>query len=138
VGFVKRNIELEELLDSKGILWDFMSDADYRRILGEYDKVIESGEYSESSGDAAFARFQNKLPSNGFIFSAPKHGLFSIYADGGENLTFGYTVSAFDRIERATLNEIECVFSGESLTFACVFNHEWQAMCPELFIEKNV
>ncbi len=138
MGFVKRNIELEEYLDSKRIAWSHISDSEYRRILGELNGVINSGTYLESFGDSAFSRFLNRLPSNGFIFSAPKHKLFSVYAEGGENFTFGYSVSVFDHPERDKLNKIECVFSDEELSYACVFNHEWQAFCPELYIEKNV
>ena len=40
-------------------------------------------------------------------------------------------------LNHETLNQVECVVTNKQLTFACVFNHEWQGLCPELYVEKN-
>ncbi len=138
MGFVKRNIQVEEYLDSIGAAWEYLSDSDYKRILSELNEFIDAKKYSEYLGDDAFNKLQDKTPIKGFIFSCPKHKLFSIYVQGGENLTFGYSIEGIRVLNREKLNEIECVMVNDELTFACVLNHEWRAMCLELYIEKTV
>ena len=52
--------------------------------------------------------------------------------------TIGYVIEGLNNLERNTLNHIECVVSNRDITYACAFNHEWQAHCPEVYIEENV
>ena len=137
MGFVKRNIELEELLDSVGASWEPLTDHEYRSVLSGINEFIEEENYSSLSGDEAYKEIESKLPFKGYIFSAPRHKLFSVYESGGENRTIGYSIDNLTRLNREKLNHIECVVTNKQLTFACVFNHEWQAMCPELYMEKN-
>ena len=138
MGFLKRNIQLEEYLDSITVTWNHLSDLDYKYILSKLNEFIDKNDFSVLSGDDAFKELQDKKPIDGFIFSAPKHKIFSIYHEGGDNLTFGYAVNELNVLEREKLNEIECIIANNELSFACMLNHEWQAHCPELYIEKNV
>lgn len=138
MGFIKRNIELEEYLDSISANWEQLSDSEYKVILSKLNEFIDAKEYTEQLGDDAYNKLQSNTPINGFIFNAPKHKLFSVYEQGGNNLTFGYSLHGLNTLNRKKLNEIECVITNKELSFACVLNHEWQAMCPELYIEKNV
>jgi hypothetical protein len=137
MGFVKRNIELEYFLNSVESEWEHLSDQEYREVLSALNEFIDDGNYWSLHGDEAFKELENKLPLEGYIFSAPQHKLFSVYKSGGENKTIGYSVSNLTKINRKALNHIECVVTNKLLTFTCVFNHEWQAMCPELYLEKN-
>ncbi|MCG7895952.1 MAG: hypothetical protein JAZ12_16065 [Candidatus Thiodiazotropha taylori] len=137
MGFVKRNIELEEFLDSVETMWEHLTDQEYRKVLSALNEFIDSDNYWSLRGDKAFKELENKLPLEGYIFTAPKHKLFSVYESGGENKTIGYSVLNLVQINREILNRIECVVTNKQLTFACVLNHEWQAMCPELYLEKN-
>ncbi|MCG8485887.1 MAG: hypothetical protein MI756_00290 [Chromatiales bacterium] len=137
MGFVKRNIELEEFLDSVGSKWEPLSDQEYKKIMSTLNEFIDNDNYWSLHGDEAFKELENKLPLEGFIFSAPKHKLFSVYESGGENKTIGYSVLSLTKLNRETLNHIECVVTNKQLTFACVLNHEWQTMCPELYVEKH-
>lgn len=137
MGFVKRNVELEEFLDSVGVTWEYMTDQEYKRVLSGLNEFIDEEDFWSLRGDEAFKELESKLPLQGYIFSAPRHKLFSVYESGGENKTIGYSVDKLLQLNREALNHIECVVANKQLTFACVFNHEWQAMCPELYIEKN-
>ena len=128
MGFVKRNIEIEEFLKSVGAFWEPLSDREYRKLLCALNEFIEPENYRSCNGDDAFQKLTAKLPLDGYIFSAPKHTLLSIYEKGGNNLTFGYSISTLIELRREKLNQIECVVADKALTFACVFNHEWQAM----------
>ena len=137
MGFVKRNVELEEWLDSMRVEWSFLSDSEYKKILKQLGSFIETGEYSLYSGDDAFSMVESQLPLNGYIFSAPKNKYFSVYESGGENSTFGYRVKGLGYLVREVINKIECVVTNDNLSFACMFNHEWQAHCPEQYYEKT-
>lgn len=139
MGFIRRNIRLEEYLDSIGVEWDCLLDANYKHIHEELNTFIESENYNLLKGDDAFSELTTHLPFNGYIFSAPrtKH-MYSIYSKGGGNAAFGYVVSGLNILDREILNNIECVLSDKDLTYACVLNHEWEAHCPELFFEKCV
>ncbi|WP_316368949.1 hypothetical protein [Candidatus Thiodiazotropha sp. CDECU1] len=137
MGFVKRNVELEVFLDSIESKWEHLSDQEYRKVLSTLDEFIDNENYWSLHGDEAFKEIETKIPLEGYIFTAPKHKLFSVYESGGENKTIGYSVSNLTRLNREILNQLECVVTNKQLTFACVLNHEWQAMCPELYLEKN-
>ncbi|MEW8336457.1 MAG: hypothetical protein AB2602_19205 [Candidatus Thiodiazotropha sp.] len=137
MGFVKRNVELEGYLDSVESKWEHLSDREYVKVLSTLNEFIDNENYRSLHGDEAFKEIENKLPLEGYIFTAPKHRLFSVYESGGENKIIGYSVSNLTKLNRETLNHIECVVTNKQLTFACVLNHEWQAMCPELYLEKN-
>lgn len=137
MGFVKRKVELEEYLDSMEIAWGFLSDLDYKRILQGLDSFIENENYVLYSGDDAYSKLEGVLPLNGYIFSAPKHKYFSVYESGGENNTYGYRFTGLGHIDREAINRIECVVTNDKLSFACMFNHEWQALCPEQYYEKT-
>jgi hypothetical protein len=137
MGFVKRNLELEEFLDSVESKWEYLSDQEYRTVLSTLNEFIDAENYRSFHGDEAFKELEGKLPLEGYIFSAPKHKLFSVYESGGENKTIGYSVLNLTKLNRIILNRVECVVANKQLTFACVLNHEWQAMRPELFLEKN-
>lgn len=137
MGFVKRNIELEEYLDSIEVKWKKLSDQDYKNVLSTLNDFIDEENYWSLRGDEAYRELENRIPLEGYIFTAPRHKLFSVYESGGENRTVGYSVEGLKNIDRETLNNIECVVANKQLTFACVFNHEWQALCPELYVEKN-
>jgi hypothetical protein len=112
--------------------WEFLTDQEYQSVLSGLNKFIEEENYSSLRGDEAYNEIAGKLPLRGYIFSAPRHKLFSAYDSGGENKTIGYSIDILTQ-----LNRIECVVANKQLTFACVFNHEWQALCPELYVEKN-
>ena len=137
MGFVKRNVELEGYLDSVESKWEQLSDREYVKVLSTINKFIDNENYRSLRGDEAFKEIENKLPLEGYIFSAPKHRLFSVYERSGENKAIGYSVSNLTTLNREILNRIECVVTNKQLTFVCVLNHEWQAMCPELYLEKN-
>lgn len=137
MGFVKRNIELEVFLDSVETRWKNLSDQEYRKVLSGLNEFVDNDNYWSLHGDKAFKELEKKLPLEGYIFSAPKHKLFSVYKSGGENKTIGYSVRNLTKLNRETLNRIECIVTNKQLTFACVLNHEWQAMCPELYLEKK-
>ena len=137
MGFLKRNIALEDFLDSIGSKWAHLSDQEYMEVLSALNKFIDIENYRSLHGDDAFREIENKLPLEGYIFTAPKHRLLSVYESGGENQTIGYYVSNLNKLNREILNHIECVVTNKQLTFACVLNHEWQAMCPEHYLEKN-
>ena len=137
MGFVKRNIELEEYLDSIEVKWKSLSDKDYKCVLSTLNEFIDEENYWSLSGDEAFSELENRLPLEGYIFTAPRHRLFSVYENGGDNRTIGYSVDNLQNIDRAVLNNTECVVANKQLTFAYILNHEWQAMCPELYVEKN-
>ncbi len=136
MGFVKKNINLEEYLNSINIEWQMLTDTEYKRVLKELNGFIDSSSYSLFSGGEAYSKLMNQLPLNGYIFSAPKHKYFSVYENGDENHTFGYLVENVEHLDREAINCIECVVANEELSFACVFNHEWQAHCPEQYFEK--
>lgn len=137
MSFVKRNIELEEYLNSENMEWNHISDQDYKNIIDELNSFISTNEYVSMEGDSAYQKITSQLPGNCYIFSSPKHKYFSIYSEGGPNLTFGYKVVNFNITDREKLNKIECVVANVGLSFCCVFNHEWQASCPEVYYEKN-
>lgn len=137
MGFVKRNLELEEYLDSVEIKWEHLKGQDYIKILSTFNEIIDSENYWTLTGDKAFSEIENKLPLDCYIFSAPGHKLFSVYDSGGQNTTTGYSVENLAALNREKLNHIECVVSDKQLTFACVFNHEWNSTCPELYLQKK-
>lgn len=138
MGFVKRSIEVEEYLDSIGVVWCQLKDAEYRLVISELNTLSQSQNCIQLHGDEAFNSIERKTPINGFLFNAPGHKLFSVYDSATGIASYGYSVNNLASLNREALNKIECVVTNKSLSFACSFNHEWQAMCPEVYIEKSV
>jgi hypothetical protein len=137
MGFVKRNLELEAYLDSKEICWRWISDAEYRRIFAKIREFVDAPDESKSLyGDEAFMALRSKLPIDGYMFSAPGHKSLSISSDA-QSPTFGYMLEKLEVLERERLNQIECIVADADCNFVYVFNHEWQALCPEVFIERK-
>lgn len=77
----------------------------------------------------------DRLPVDGYMFSAPMHKHFSAYESGGINLTFGYDFESLTGVDRERINSIDCVITDRNLSFCCVFYHEWQSFLPELVLE---
>jgi len=137
MGFVRKNIMLEEYLDTKGIEWEMITDSTYKKIYKAINEIIESEERTICHGDEAFEKLNSQLPFEAYIFSAPRtNHLFAIYYAGGSNAAFGYKVINIKELERGPLNNIECVVANTELTFACSLNHEWQGHCPEVYVEN--
>lgn len=135
MGFVKRNIELEEFLDSVGAEWDHLSDREYKDVMSAVNVMLGHPNNRRTSGDDAFRCLEGKLPITGYIYSAPDHKLLSL--QGRKLTTFGYSVRGLASLDRASLNAIECVISDRAVTFACMLNHEWQSHCPEAYFETS-
>lgn len=55
------------------------------KVLSTLNEFIDNENYRSLHGDEAFKEIENKLPLEGYIFTAPKHRLFSVYEIGGEN-----------------------------------------------------
>jgi hypothetical protein len=130
MGIVKRNLEVEGLLDEQSLAWEPISDAEYIKAFRHLRQIIEQNGIQAES-DKAVQFLENHLSETHYIFNTP--GYEGIYvAPDRETGTFGYSFSALQKIERDRMNQIECIVTDLEVSFAVVFNHEAGAFCDEL------
>lgn len=135
MGFVRRYLKMEMYLDAISTEWQLISDYEYRVIIQTLNDSIEQRTFSEYEGDEAYNAFKERLPLDGYLFSAPGHKYLSAYDSGGSNLTFGYTVKNLSGLSRKRVNSLECIATDLKLSFFCSFNHEWESLLPEWFLD---
>lgn len=125
MGFLRRNIELEQYFDRTGIEWSLISDQKYLSLFRQMSLWLDSQEYSVCTNQQSIQDFL-KQHQHAYVLSVPRHPILSIFVEGGSLSTIGYEIH---HLEKTTedLNVFDCILTDASGSWVCTFNHEWQS-----------
>jgi len=118
-------------LDSTTAHWNAMTDAEYRLVFTAFRTLVEN-DNAPLSGDKAYELLASRAAHAVWLFNTPGYKGVPVAPNAHEG-TYGYCVAGLSRLDREEMNRLEMVVTDADVKYACVFNHEWQAVAPELW-----
>ena len=138
MGFIRNKLELEKYLVHLSTEWRMIDDSEYRGLVKSWKTAFEdklkAGDI-RLEGDKAISKFRERLPAEIFLINLPGYKYLPVAPSASEP-TYGYFIKEFNIIDREVLNRVEAIATDSNVSFTCIFNHEWQAACPEIFLES--
>lgn len=125
MGFLRRNIDLEQYFDHLGIEWSLLSDQQYMSLFRQISLWLDAQKYSTCTNQQSIQDFL-KQHQHAYVLSAPRHPVLSIFVEGGSLSTIGYEINHLEKMTE-DLNCFDCILTDMSGSWVCTFNHEWQS-----------
>jgi hypothetical protein len=136
MGIVKRNLDVEVFLDSACSEWRIMSDNEYNQVFLFFRQLVENQGSQLLKGNEAYDLLSSKNHELKCVFNVPGYKGVPL-APNANDCTYAYVLQDFSCINRAEMNRLELVVCNMTVSFCCVFNHEWQAHFPELWFGEH-
>ncbi len=136
MGFLKRNIEIEDYLDKEDVMWEFLSDRTYQQIFSSWKMIYEAKvneKIYEERGDFT-ETLNSKSPFEGYLFNAPNYKfLYDKFRTLHSRPTFGYKINCNGIKRHFVLQKNLSVICDIDFNFTFAFHAE----LPDLYCDFN-
>lgn len=136
MGFVKRNYELENYLDTVSIDWKLLSDKKYSECSRRWRESFEC-EFKErrvAYAWEAIDRLNTKLPFEAYLLHFAIGNPTQRYSRCG--YAYGYEISEIRNIESEIFCSFELIITDRDFEFTCIFENDWPD-CIESYCESS-
>lgn len=135
MGFVKRSMVLESALNVSATSFRVGTDKEYQVAFSKFSALIGNSS-APLKGVNALSELDRRRSEVAWLYNAPGFSGIPVAPRISEP-AICYCVEGLSVVDRFIFNHEQLIISDAEITFACVFNHEWENFFPELWFEER-